>query len=233
MDEALRQKRLAELRVTPRYSEKLDDPWQYTQGLMDLLEETKPSTVLTIGAAKGVSTEVFLLYCDRVTVVDPWPPDYPPFRERFLERTKPYADRLTAVRGYSPAALTIFEPASFDMVYIDASHDLPFIDDILASYPLVREGGWLAGHDYFPSGVNAVATIVDSMFDEPKIFSDTSWLVRRPDTIPSRPTQEVLDAWQQRHDERLAALAAPPPPPPPPPRPNPASPQHRSKNARA
>jgi len=190
----MNEERLRQLRKTPRCGDGsilLDT----TPGLMDLLDEARPATVLTLGADQGVGTEVFLLYCEHVTVVDPWAShdryDHSDRSRRFRafhERTKSYSN-LTIIRGYSPEALSIFKPASFDMVYIDAVHAYdPVLDDILASFPLVKVGGWMAGHDYwFPDNAHNIVEAVDYMFGKPKVFSDGSWLVPRPDALPERP----------------------------------------------
>lgn len=58
-------------------------------------------------------------------------------------------DLVTPIRSDSAAAADLFEDRSCLMVYIDADHRYDAVrKDVLAWYPKVRSGGWLAGHDY-------------------------------------------------------------------------------------
>jgi hypothetical protein len=176
-----------------------------------MLEAARPQKVLTIGADRGVVTEVFLLLCDEVVVMDPWD-DYPDEsfaadhiqgdaakadfmamrkgrREQFFARCGGY-ENLTVIRDSSPRAQGNMLGAYtgfFDLVYIDGVHEYqPVIDDARASWPLVRDGGWFAGHDYVKQDgeANRVIPAVDFLFGAENIqsFSDSSWLTRRPDT---------------------------------------------------
>lgn len=202
---AYKNERLKALRTTPRggsdHTFALDNP----SGLMDLLAFAKPKSVLELGSDRGVSTEVFLLMCDRVTAVDPWdwsrlnnyPETGPGLDLRgaaarfaaFNERCSQYPN-LTTVRDFSEDALPKMASASFDMVYIDAVHIYqPFIDDVHASFRLVKDDGWIAGHDYFhPDNDTNIVKAVGEIFGEPlKVFSDSSWIVRKPKSLPKTP----------------------------------------------
>ncbi len=221
---------LDRLRETPRCGNDVNTPVDTTAGLIDLVREARPRRVLELGSDRGVSTEVFLLLCEEVVVVDPWE-DFPAIAfafdyveahaqadfmkmrrtksQQFLDRCGAYPN-LTIIRDYSPRA----QPAMaakytnyFDLVYIDAVHETwPIIDDVRASWPLVREGGWIAGHDYgegahdpVPAG-NKVIPAVDFLFGKGnvKVFSDASWLIRRPDCCPSTPSDELVASWRER-----------------------------------
>jgi len=65
-------------------------------------------------------------------------------KRRFARYARIHVLPLASIR-----AARLFDPHSFDWVYIDAAHDYQSVtDDITAWWPLVRPGGWLAGHDY-------------------------------------------------------------------------------------
>jgi predicted O-methyltransferase YrrM len=180
--------RLDELRQTSRCG---DEPigLDSVNGLIEMIGYAKPKRVLELGADRGVSTECFLILCEHVTVVDPWAA-YPDRYEYFMERSGKYPN-LTIVRDYSPAALASLETASFDLVYIDAVHVYqPIIDDARASHRLVKPGGWMAGHDYWsPNNDWDTIPAVDALFGKEniKVFSDGSWLARRPRKLRETP----------------------------------------------
>lgn len=200
-----REQRLKSLRTTARggsdHKFALDNP----SGLMDMLDFAKPGTVLELGSDRGVSTEVFLLMCDHVTAVDPWDwsrlvnyPETGPGLDlsgaevrfnAFKARCMEYPN-LTVVRDFSEDALPKMQPQSFDLVYIDAVHIYqPFIDDVHAAFPLVKDGGWIAGHDYFrPDNETNIIKAVGEIFGSPlRVFSDSSWIVRKPASLPAAP----------------------------------------------
>lgn len=203
---------LDRLRKTPRCGDDLSNFVDTTPGLIDLVQEARPRRVLELGGDRGVSTEVFLLLCEEVVVVDPWD-DFPDISfefdhiegdaakadfmnmrrtrcQQFLDRNGKYPN-LKIIRDYSPKAQTAMAAeytGYFDLVYVDAVHEYqPVIDDVRASWPLVREGGWIAGHDYVLSDgeANKVIPAVDFLFGKGnvKVFSDSSWLIRRPDML--------------------------------------------------
>lgn len=70
-------------------------------------------------------------------------------------------------------------PLDFDLVFIDALHDYESVAaDIAAWWPLVRDGGVLAGHDFnhkWPGVERAVADAFDLM--QVGLGSDSVWFV--------------------------------------------------------
>jgi predicted O-methyltransferase YrrM len=205
--------RLDELRKTPRCGDDLSITVDTTPGLIDLVREARPRRVLELGSDRGVSTEVFLLLCEEVVVVDPRD-DFPDIsfafdhiegerakadfmnmrharEQQFLDRCGGYPN-LKTIRDYSPhaqLAMAAQYTGYFDLVYVDAVHEeQPVIDDVRASWPLVHEDGWIAGHDYVLADgeANRVIPAVDFLFGKGnvKVFSDSSWLIRRPDHCP-------------------------------------------------
>jgi len=56
---------------------------------------------------------------------------------------------VTLLKGDSSTLLGTLEPDSLDMVYLDGDHEYEGCKkDVIASYRLLKDGGWLMGHDY-------------------------------------------------------------------------------------
>lgn len=56
---------------------------------------------------------------------------------------------VSIMRMLSTQAADLLYPKSFDFVYIDANHTYEAVKaDLDAWYPLVKDGGWICGHDY-------------------------------------------------------------------------------------
>jgi predicted O-methyltransferase YrrM len=192
-----RRLRLQELLVTARCGD-VAEGIDCVAGLVDMLEVVKPRSVLEVGCDRGVSTETFLLHCDRVVALDPWELLEDWRIERWETFQRNCVDRyihLQVVKGFSPGALLQFADEDFDLVYIDAVHQYqPLIDDVFATYRLVKRDGWIAGHDYCDLNAHDVKPAVDDMFGTPDhVFSDGSWLVRkRPPKEPPLERKGLL-----------------------------------------
>jgi predicted O-methyltransferase YrrM len=190
--------RLDELRRMPRCGDSTatSEANDFVDGLIDMVEYAKPRSVLEIGSDRGVSTEVFLLYCERVVAVDPW--EQAPERGEIFQKNCGAYPNLMVVRGYSPDALSTLASESFDLVYIDADHVYnTVVSDVRASWPLVRSGGWISGHDYWPGHEDDVIAATHALFgvENIKVFADGSWLARRPDIIPDAPPAAGGEPW--------------------------------------
>jgi len=62
-------------------------------------------------------------------------------------------DRFVFCEEYSHDAADTFESESIDLVFIDGNHTFKYVkQDIEDWYPVVSQGGILAGHDYYPPG---------------------------------------------------------------------------------
>ncbi|HEX8837590.1 MAG TPA: class I SAM-dependent methyltransferase [Candidatus Acidoferrum sp.] len=148
-------------------------------GLIGLCRRLRPTNVLEIGCARGVSTEVFCLLAENVVAVDPWEPPFDCYYDEFVARCGGY-DNLVVIRGASPAALARFAPGTFDLVYIDGDHsDEGIAADLVATVPLVRPGGVLAGHDFNMQPVaRAVIALCKARAVPWVLLEDWSWTVR-------------------------------------------------------
>jgi predicted O-methyltransferase YrrM len=99
----------------------------------------------------------------------------------FKSNMKPVEDYYTAIRAKSLDAVNLFADNSLDFVFIDASHEYEDVkNDILAWYPKVRNGGILAGHDYFDNGCvfPGVYKAVNEVFTDFEV-SEQCFIVRK------------------------------------------------------
>lgn len=98
-----------------------------------------------------------------------------------LNNLKPIIDKVTIIKNNSEAEARNHPDESFDLVYIDASHDYDSVlRDIIAWLPKVRVGGYLAGDDYI-DGHPGVKRAVDHVFQFEKvtIIGYQQWLFHR------------------------------------------------------
>jgi len=162
-------------------------------GLYDLIQYVKESCsenlmVIEVGSFAGVSTELFAMTCKMIHAVDGWDlaisqNGYDGIPEEWLRKAEiecreklSHYPNVIITKEISANAHTSFENGVYDLVYIDADHkEQAVIDDITWWMPKVRQGGFIAGHDY--SNIYTVRNAVDSIFGKPdKIFGDCSWL---------------------------------------------------------
>lgn len=163
-----------------RLSELIAEEWGALR-IPDLLEvynnTNRPSRILEIGCYKGVSTEFWLLHCEQVIAVDPW--HDPAVRRQFLNRCGHYPN-LIRLNGPSPEMLwhrKDYPYKDLDMVYIDGDHSYAAVlNDIYITLPMLREYGYMAGHDYYLPDVQRAITEVFEGPDE--VYSDGSWTIR-------------------------------------------------------
>lgn len=69
--------------------------------------------------------------------------------ELFLSNIESVKQVITPIRMASVDAAKTYSDESLDVVFIDAGHSYEAVKaDILAWYPKVKRGGYIAGHDY-------------------------------------------------------------------------------------
>lgn len=62
---------------------------------------------------------------------------------------RPYQNKVAFCRNYTTACASEWKHAKFDFAYVDARHDYKGVmEDLLNWWPLVRENGIMAGHDF-------------------------------------------------------------------------------------
>jgi predicted O-methyltransferase YrrM len=166
---------------------------------------TKEMNMIEIGSYLGDSTLLFAEHFNTVLAIDPFLDDYDanddacnyaPFDkvyEEFMSRTKDVPN-IHLIKKTSDEAIEAIKDSAkkidprniegenlraFDFVYIDGMHTYEQVKKDIANYlPLIKEGGFIAGHDYVP-GFQGVMDAVNEQFGSPDIiFHDTSWLKR-------------------------------------------------------
>lgn len=167
----------------------------YKTGLVNLTKSLSGDTMtmIEIGSYTGESTKIFIdsgkfnkIYC-----VDSWTDDVNTWYlsncsfeiiEQYFDNNimSNYSDIVTKFKNYSYLVSDQFENESIDFIYIDGSHDYQIVkQDITMYLPKVKNGGYIAGHDYinsFPDVIKAVNEIFGK--DNIKKFEDSSWIIQ-------------------------------------------------------
>lgn len=112
--------------------------------------------------------------------------------DNFRDRMQPHGGRLTVHRMLTRDAAELYADGAFDFIFIDAAHDYNSVaEDIRIWEPKVREGGFVAGHDY---DLPDVRRAVDEYFTQPHIVlgTDQCWgVLKVNDNIyRKRPTAQ-------------------------------------------
>jgi cephalosporin hydroxylase len=77
-------------------------------------------------------------------------------------------------------ASKLFDDNSLDFVYIDTAHEYEHVaKEILAWYPKVKVGGYLAGHDIYFPGVNQAVREYSSRHNHVIRLMATAWVSRK------------------------------------------------------
>lgn len=168
------------------------------------------AVIAEVGCYAGESTEVLSSKASKVFAVDTWDPDLFPYCPQgvtmrdvdmaFRVRMAPWREALEQAGGNlivcrmtSKSASDYFRLGNhtradagetlvqFDLVYIDADHFYPSVcADIRGWIGLVKDGGWIGGHDYNDEQWRPeVNRAVDELLGKPDLtFPDCSWLKR-------------------------------------------------------
>tara|TARA_R110002153_G_C13126303_1_gene479392 strand:+ start:89 stop:742 length:654 start_codon:yes stop_codon:yes gene_type:complete len=95
---------------------------------------------------------------------------------KFLDNIKPLEHVVNPIKSTSIEAATLYDDKSLDFVFIDAGHDFDNVKaDIEAWLPKVKNGGYIAGHDY--SWDTEVQRAVHSVFPTIDYESEGCWVV--------------------------------------------------------
>ena len=169
------------------------------QGLEALIKHinthssTKEMTMVEIGSYIGESTIIFAKYFKKVIAIDPFINDYDPndicvkwyadFEDsvynKFLETVQGY-DNIKFIRKTSDDAFLDLTQEKIDFVYIDGMHTYDqCLKDITNYRQIVKEGGFVGGHDYKNQDCWGVTDAVNESFSEiDRHFPDLSWVKR-------------------------------------------------------
>lgn len=146
---------------------------------------TQSMTIIEIGSFAGDSTAIFCKWFKSVVAIDPWisgigditdKVDMDEVYDIFQKNCRSFPN-LHIIRDYSYNALKFFENKLCDLVYVDGGHTYAeAYKDIFDWTRKIKNGGFIAGHDYwhkFPGVVKAVNELVGK---PDKIFLDSSWI---------------------------------------------------------
>lgn len=175
--------------------------WDVVAGLCQSIDAR---TYVEIGCKEGRTTGFVLANCPgvRAIAIDPWCQqeagadasretyekwDFAEIERQFWENVGENRDRCRQARytsaEYGSELINDYgRPRELlDVVFIDALHDYESVkQDIALWWPLVREGGYLAGHDYnhkWPGVMRAVAEAFPLF--KVGLAPDSVWFVRK------------------------------------------------------
>jgi len=141
------------------------EPLKYREDIGKLLQ----GEGFSIGAELGVKTGEFARRtlqewrsCSKYVLVDAWRPleNYKDIAngnvqvqehnfKQTIRNLTPYRSVIEICRNYTTSCAKKFDPDTFDYIYIDARHDFKgVLTDLRQWYPLLKQGGIFAGHDY-------------------------------------------------------------------------------------
>jgi len=185
-------KRIEELLLTPRmfyadYNHRVNQ----LMGLKMLIDEyINENTVMAeIGSFSGISSELFSLHCKEIHCVDLWDSYWEiedkqrmEFAEFTFDKLLTQYSNIKKIKGSSTKSAQRFKDKSLDFVYIDAAHDYENVkNDILAWLPKIKDGGYIAGHDYrYDQNIGVYEAVNDIFVNDYKIvtFPDSSFVIR-------------------------------------------------------
>jgi predicted O-methyltransferase YrrM len=184
--------RIKELLLTPRmFYADYNNRVNQLKGLKMLIDEyiNEHTIMVEIGSFSGVSSELFSLHCKEIHCVDLWDAYWEiedkqktEFAEYTFNKLLVNYNNIKKIKDSSTNAANMFQDKSLDFVYIDAAHDYENVKkDILAWLPKVKNGGYIAGHDYrYDPNIGVYEAVNDIFVEEYKIvtFPDSSFVVR-------------------------------------------------------
>lgn len=183
------------MQATIDISRSLEIPGWMQEGELRWLAEraSENSLIAEIGCWNGRSTVALAQHCPGVVHAVDWfygSSDYNPqmidgrakgrdwIMGEFLKNTAGLSNIVVhPVASILAAAELAKSGILFDMIFIDASHDVVSVEmDIRSWSPLLREGGLLCGHDHGERGVRAAIDNLCPGWESPV---NTIWSIRR------------------------------------------------------
>jgi len=165
----------------------------FVKGLENLAKdlEINNGVMVEVGSFKGQSAIIFAQSgkFDTIYCVDDWNKNFKvvinnkvvkndmvEVEQTFDKETSVYPQIIKKKMTSEMASKVI--DFQVDFVYIDAMHDYNSVrQDIELWLPKVKQGGYIAGHDY-SSEFQGVIDAVEQRFVNVKVYQDTSWIVR-------------------------------------------------------
>ena len=184
-------KRIEELLLTPRmFYADYNNRVNQLKGLKMLIDEyiNENTVMVEIGSFSGISSELFSLHCKEIHCVDLWDSYWEitdkqrmEFAEFAFDKLLKQYSNIKKIKGSSVGSAQKFQDKSLDFVYIDAAHDYENVkNDILAWLPKIKDGGYIAGHDYrYDPNIGVYEAVNDIFVNNYKIvtFPDSSFVI--------------------------------------------------------
>jgi predicted O-methyltransferase YrrM len=158
-------------------------------GLTDLIQEhiTPDSIVIEIGSFRGISSELFSLFCKEIHCIDFWygGADYYGIdKTQLLESAEIEFDKLVKRynnikkhKGFSIDLVNSFEDNFCDLIYIDGDHsEFDFRQDMDNWVSKVKPNGIIAGHDFY--WITPYITDYTN-YDSITVYEDGSWAYKK------------------------------------------------------
>jgi predicted O-methyltransferase YrrM len=150
-------------------------PRPMTLFLKQYFKNSEPLTAVEIGVAKADNSLSILqeLPIKKLILIDPYGTCVENGRltnfegdfETAMARLSSYKQAQFIRKTSEEAAKDIDEP--LDFVYIDGNHSYEYVkQDIANYYPLVKQGGIIGGHDYFPYPRTGVCQAVNEFVQQ-------------------------------------------------------------------
>lgn len=162
----------------------------YLEGLREMIYYVKDRhkmSMIEIGSYAGDSTMLFAQNFKKVLSIDPYLNDYdindPACKymdfdkvyEHFKKNISIYKN-IKHIRKTSDEAIKELTK-KVDLVYIDGLHTYEQVKkDIINYLPLIKEGGYISGHDYHENWQGVIDAIHETIGEPDMIFKDTSWI---------------------------------------------------------
>jgi hypothetical protein len=96
------------------------------------------------------------------------------------KRLSGYNDRIIWKDLPSNVACKHFSPGYFDLIYVDGIHTFPgCYDDIINYFPLVKNGGYIGGHDFMEPGVMYAVSLFCYKTGNKMNFLKCDWWIKK------------------------------------------------------
>ena len=180
----MKKKEILYVMRSPKYQQGLEDLIKYVNNFLD----TKEMTMIEIGSYAGESTEIFAKNFKQVIAIDPFQNDYDPNDVTcdYMDLTDVYYKFISVIENYenvihfrktSDDAIEDLKNTKVDLVYIDGLHTYEQVKKDIKNYKnLLKENGFISGHDYHEVWEGVVKAIDESLGKPDNKFSDTSWI---------------------------------------------------------
>jgi len=126
-------------------------------------------------------------------------------------RLAPFRGRWTLIQGESRGVASALRPGIAELVFIDAAHDYERVKaDIEAWWPIVKDGGIMAGHDFDKGLIGHDKTVADNRHYEcwngvhPGVVAAVTEKFQRV-SASTHPLSSVWAVRKQQQQEKLCA----------------------------